>query len=201
MDTVFGATGLDAKTLEMGQELTWIRASQQGDDLAFNRLVLKWERPIFNLSLRMLHNADEAAEATQEIFFSVFKNIRRFRLDAKFSSWLYRIAVNQCISRLRRRPPGVHCSIEDDRNETPILDRVASRQSHEEDLLRAETRNEVRHALEFLVPEQRAAVELKFYQELTFDEIAEIVQVPLSTVKSRFYSGLEILKLRLGGKR
>lgn len=186
------AAGADAE-----QEGAWIAASQRGETVEFNRLVLRWEKPIYNLSLRMLADPDEAAEATQEVFLSAFRNIRRFRRDAKFSTWLYRIAVNHCLSRLRRRPPGVHYSLEQE-GAGRIVEGTLRRESHERDVLVSESRRRVRRALEHLPAEQRAVVELKFFQELTFDEIAATLEAPLSTVKSRLYAGLELLKSRLG---
>jgi RNA polymerase sigma-70 factor (ECF subfamily) len=181
------------------QEKDWIRASQRGDNLAFNRLVLRWEKPIYNLTLRMLQDPDEAAEACQDVFLLAYRSIRRFRQDARFSTWLYRIAVNHCITRLRRRPPGLHYSLDDGRQDAGVSGRLPARDSHEGDLLRAESRSLVRTALAYLPPEQRAVVELKFFQELTFEEIAGVIQAPMSTIKSRLYSGLELLKVRLGG--
>ena len=68
------------------REVAWIAASQHGDAVAFNRLVLKWEKPIYNLALRMLQDSEEAAESAQESFLSAFRNIRRFRSDARFST-------------------------------------------------------------------------------------------------------------------
>ena len=183
---------------EGGQEATWVAASQAGDALAFNRLVLKWEKAIFNLALRMLQDPDEASEATQEVFLSAFTNIRRFRRDAKFSTWLYRIAVNHCLTRLRKRPPGIHLSLDDGKDGPASLKGLASQGSHEQDLLREESRRRVRTAMQGLPAEQKAVVELKFFQDLTFEEISAICEAPLSTIKSRLYSGLESLKLRLG---
>jgi RNA polymerase sigma-70 factor (ECF subfamily) len=205
MDESFGSVlennrGLGTNAADPGQESAWISASQRGDGLAFNRLVLRWEKPIYNLALRMLVDPDEAAEITQEVFLSAFKNIRRFRQDAKFSTWLYRIAVNRCITRLRRQPPGVHYSLDDPRPVAQMAAKLPVHESHEEGFLQAESRNQVRQALEHLPPEQKAVVELKFYQELTFEEIAAIVEAPLSTIKSRLYAGLEVLKLRLGSR-
>ena len=191
--------GMGSNAAESGLENIWIVASQRGDSLAFNRLVLRWEKPIYNLTLRMLHDPDEAAEATQEVFLSAFRNIRRFRQSSKFSTWLYRIAVNHCITRLRRKPPGILYSLDDRRPEALLAAGLPVRESHEADFLLEESRNKVRTALEYLPPEQRAVVELKFYQDLTFEEIASVVQAPLSTIKSRLYAGLEVLKVRLGG--
>jgi len=184
---------------ERCQETAWIAACQQGDTVAFNRLVLKWEKPIYNLSLRMLQDRDEAAEAAQEVFCSAFRNIRRFRKDAKFSTWLYRIAVNQCITRLRKRPPGVHLSMDDEGPDAPLKGWTPTTDSHETEMMLQEQRKRVRLALENLPEEQRAIVELKFYQDLTFEEIAAVVEAPLSTIKSRLYAGLAVLKTRLGG--
>jgi RNA polymerase sigma-70 factor, ECF subfamily len=184
--------------MEASEETTWIAASQKGDSLAFNRLVLRWEKPIYNLALRMLHDPDEAAEAAQEAFLSAFRSIRKFRTDSKFSTWMYRIAVNHCISRLRRKPPGVHLSIDDRSDAPPLADRLPGPESHESELLLAESRHRVRRAMQSLPPDQRVVVELKFFQDLTFEEISAICEVPLSTIKSRVYAGLESMKLRLG---
>lgn len=190
---------LDTGGSDRVQEAAWVSASQGGDALAFNRLVLRWEKPIFNLSLRMLQDREEAAEATQEVFCSAFRNIRRFRRDAKFSTWIFRIAVNHCITRLRRRPPGIHLSMDDQRPGSPLKGWSPSLDSHEKEVLREEDRRRVRQAMEKLPADHRAVVELKFYQELTFEDISEVIEAPLSTIKSRFYAGLEMLKLRLGG--
>lgn len=179
------------------QESAWVAASQQGDTLAFNRLVLKWEQTMYNVSLRMLQNRDEASEATQEIFLLAYKSIRRFRQDAKFSTWLYRIAINHCVSRARRRPPGVHVSLDSEDALARPDRQLQTSDTQEGELLRAENRSRVHAALSFLPPEQRAVIELKFFQELTFEDIAAALQVPLSTIKSRLYSGMEILKVRL----
>lgn len=179
------------------QESAWVVASQHGDTLAFNRLVLKWEQTVYNVALRMLQNRDEATEAAQEIFLLAYKNIRRFRRDAKFSTWLYRIAVNHCVSRARRRPPGQHISLDSGEAEAHPAPELRATGTQEGELLRAENRVRVHTALSFLPPEQRAVIELKFFQELTFDDIAAALQVPLSTIKSRLYAGMEILKVRL----
>jgi RNA polymerase sigma-70 factor, ECF subfamily len=192
--TLFKKSRITATGLKDVAESVWVSASQQGDTLAFNRLVLKWEQAIYNLTMRMLQDPDEAAEATQEVFMSAFKNIRKFRQDAQFSTWLYRIAANHCISRLRRRPHGVQISLDDPRGVHPIARDLPAADSHEQEFLRQESCRNVLSALQHLAPEQRAVVELKFYQDLTFEQIAEITQTPMSTVKSRLYSGLGMLK-------
>ncbi len=199
LNSVFPKDGIaGVESSEQTQETAWIAAAQRGDPVPFNRLVLKWEKNIYNLNLRILQDPEEAAEATQEVFLSAYKSIRRFRHESKFSTWMYRIAMNHCISRLRRRPPGTQYSLDDTTSAVSAALHLPQRESHEREIMREETRNRVRRALEHLSPEQRAVVELKFFQDLTFEEIASVVRTPLSTVKSRLYSGLEILKVRLG---
>jgi RNA polymerase sigma-70 factor (ECF subfamily) len=179
-------------------ESDWVAASQQGDNRAFNRLVLKWEKQIYNLTLRMLQDPGEAEDTTQDVFLAAFRNIRRFRKDAKFSTWLYRIAVNHCLSRLRRRPHGIHVSLDAEGSEERVMSRLPSRDSHEGEILSEERQSRVRAALQFLQPEHKAVLELKFFQDLTFEEIAAVVEAPVSTIKSRLYAGLEVMRYRLG---
>ncbi|MCI0418790.1 MAG: sigma-70 family RNA polymerase sigma factor [Acidobacteria bacterium] len=199
MDSALSKTRtLSVQNPEGSQEVAWVAASQSGDAVSFNRLVLKWEKPIYNLSLRMLRDPDEAAEATQEAFLLAFKGIRSFRLDAQFSTWLYRIAANHCTSRLRKRPPGVHISLDGSQEGAEASQSLPAHECQEREFFRHESDEKVRRALDHLQPEQRIVVELKFFQELTFEQIATVVEAPLSTVKSRLYHGLEVLKIRLG---
>jgi len=172
-------------------EREWVEASRRGDAAAFNRLVLAWESTVYNLALRMLQDPEEAAETTQDVFLRAYRSIRRFRGSARFSTWLYRIAANRCLSRLRRRPPGTG---------PPAAPREpASPETQEANLLRAERARRVTRALRELGPDQRAVVELKIFQDRSFEEVAAILDAPVSTIKSRFYTSLEILRRRLGG--
>ena len=193
-------SGGASTSLEQTQEDTWISSSQRGDALSFNRLVLKWEKTVYNVALRMLQDRDDAAEATQEVFILAFKNIRRFRRNARFSTWLYRIAINRCVTRANQRPQGLHLSIDENGTALASIEQLTIAESQAVELLRSEQRHRVLNALSLLQAEQQAVIELKFFQELTFGEIAEILNIPLSTIKSRLYSGLEILKSRLGDR-
>ncbi len=182
---------------EQAQEKSWVSASQRGDTRAFNRLVLKWEKKVYNIALRMLQDRDEAAEATQEVFLLAFKNIRRFRKDARFSTWLHRIALNHCINHARHRPPGIHLSLDDKNTDIGRIKQMRVAETQVGELLRIEQQNRVLNALLQLQPDQQAVIELKFFQEMTFEEIAAVLSIPVSTIKSRLYSGLEILKTRI----
>lgn len=176
-------------------ERAWVDEARRGNAVAFNRLVLRWETPIYNLALRMLHDPVDAEDTTQEAFLAAFRKIRRFRGDSGFSTWIYRIATNLCVSRLRVRPPGFQAL-----NGANAPDRSVQRGSgeQEEAVLHAERRRSVHEALVRLHPDQKIVVELRFFQDRTFDEIAEILRVPTSTAKSRFYTALDLLKKKLG---
>jgi RNA polymerase sigma-70 factor (ECF subfamily) len=185
---------------EIEQESAWISSSQQGDARAFNRLVLKWEKRIYSVAFRMLRNREEAAEATQEVFLLAYRNIRRFRKDAKFSTWIYRIVLNHCLTRLKQRPPGTHLSLESESIPEKSAPQLRIEETQMGELMRREQKIRVLAALWRLTPDQQAVIELKFFQDLTFEEIAATLEVPLSTIKSRLYSGLEMLKSRLGAE-
>jgi RNA polymerase sigma-70 factor (ECF subfamily) len=179
-----------------------IERTLAGETDAFSLLVRKWERPIYGLSLRMLGRDEDARDVCQETFLAAFRNLRKFRGEAKFSSWLYRIALNACHSRLRHRGGAVEQSIDDEGEEGrkyELADTAA--ESLTDRLHRNERAGIVRRALQALPPEMRQVIVMKEYEELTFAEIAEVLQVPVSTVKSRLYTGLQQLRLRLGHLR
>ncbi len=179
-------------------QLGWIIASQNGDTVAFNRLILRWQSSIYNLNLRMLGDPEDAADVTQETFLRAYKSIRRFRLEARFSTWLYRIATNQCLTRLERGSRANQESLEqlqENRSMVPVA--LQSEGDQEASLFAQERQRHIREAVMSLPIEQRLTIELKFFQERTFEETADILGASPSTIKSRFYVGLEALKKRL----
>ena len=165
-----------------------------GDAEAFGELVRRWERRIFALTYGMLGREEDARDATQETFLSAFRNLRNFRGEAKVSSWLHRIAVNQCISRQRRSKVRGESALEEE-HETSIATPLSHSPVHV-----VEGRQEtaaVRRAINSLPVELRQVVVMKEFEELTFREISEALDLPLSTVKSRLYTGLKQLQMRL----
>jgi RNA polymerase sigma-70 factor (ECF subfamily) len=191
-------TGLSKSAdIDRDQESIWIEAGRNGDVRAFNSLVLKWEKRVYNIALRMLHNREDAEEAAQETFLLAWRNIRSFRRDAKFSTWLCRIAINHCLTRIQQRQRGFH-QILPEENETPCPSGFQIAETQTESLLRGERQRRILDAMARLSPDQRAVIELKFFQEMTFEEIGAALNIPLSTIKSRLYSGLTELKAKLG---
>lgn len=167
-----------------------------GETDAFGMLVLRWERHIYGLTLRMLGHSEDARDATQETFISAYTNLKHFRGDAKFSSWIYRIALNVCHSRLRRRSRRGDVSL-DEQFEAVGFEPASPQASIEEQMLGDQVSIHVRRALGAIPAEMRQVIVMKEYQDLKFHEIAEILDIPLSTVKTRMYTGLKELRKRL----
>jgi RNA polymerase sigma-70 factor (ECF subfamily) len=168
-----------------------------GDLDSFNQLVVRWERPIYALAYRVIGREEDARDVCQETFLRAFRAIRGFRGQAKFSSWLYRITLNLCRDWMRRErrapiaqaPEGVD-----------LIELAAERGVGEtvEDLIsRRELTQAVARAMAGLPEEQRTAIILKEYHGLTFQEIADLIDCPLSTVKTRLYQGLTVLRRQL----
>jgi RNA polymerase sigma-70 factor (ECF subfamily) len=142
-----------------------------------------------------LGSEDEARDAAQEAFLKAYKGLSDFKGEAQFSSWLYRIAVNLCRDRLRRRKGKTLVSLEALEDAGPV---IATREPGAHELVQQlDLRRAVRRAIAELSEEQREVVILKEYQGLTFLEIAQTLDLPVSTVKTRLYRGLGQLRLRL----
>ncbi len=167
-----------------------------GESDAYGVLVQRWERPIYGLTLRMLGHSEDARDATQETFINAYSNLKHFRGEAKFSSWLYRIALNVCHSRLRRRSRRGDVSLEA-QYEDVGFEPAAATCSVDDVLQSGQVSGAVRRALAAIPAEMRQVIIMKEYEELKFHEIAEILDIPISTVKTRMYTGLKELRKRL----
>ena len=168
-----------------------------GDAEAFGEIVRRWERRIFALSYGMLGREEDARDATQETFLAAFRSLRAFRGEAKVSSWLHRIAINQCITRQRRAKVRSESALEDEQEKNASSFSAPLRYSP---AITAEGREQtlaVRKAVNSLPVELRQVVVMKEFEDLTFREISEALDVPLSTVKSRLYTALKQLQMRL----
>lgn len=175
-----------------------IERTLAGETDAFSLLVQRWERPIYGLSLRMLGRDEDARDVCQETFLAAFRNLRKFRGEAKFSSWIYRIALNACHTKLRRRGGMVERSIDEEDEDGRRLEIADRRGETVSDLLHRDQKARlVRRALHALPPEMRQVIVMKEYEDLTFAEISEILEIPVSTVKSRLYTGLQQMRSRL----
>ena len=168
-----------------------------GDPEAFGEIVRRWERRIFALAYGMLGREEDARDATQETFLAAFRNLRGFRGEAKVSSWLHRIAVNQCITRQRRAKVRSETALEDEAERNAAVFALPADVSPARAAEYRERSAAVRVAVGALPPDLRQVVVMKEFEELTFQEISDVLDVPLSTVKSRLYTALRQLQMRL----
>ena len=172
-----------------------IAAALAGSSHAWEKLVKRYESRVFNQGLRLMGNPSDAMDLLQEVFLGVYRNLHRFRGDAKFSSWLFRIAHNKAIDLSRRKrllagtPPNAGGEAD------PLEGLPADRQQEPEiSLMRSELNQRIVERLSQLPLAQRLVVELKVFQSMTFEEIADMQDISENTAKTRFYAALKKLK-------
>jgi RNA polymerase sigma factor (sigma-70 family) len=167
-----------------------ITRARAGSREAFDKLVRIYEDKMFSLAYRMTHDREAALDLTQETFFTAFKEIRRFRGEASFSTWIYRIASNKAINYMRRKSLLSFLSLEKTAPTEASYEMADNTQTQE--LGRAMT-----EAIAALPPKQKLVFNLRFYEELPFAEIADVTGKSVSTVKTSYQKAVEKLRKRL----
>ena len=162
-----------------------ITRARQSDIEAFNLLVSRWEKRVFNYLLRLTGNPEDSLDLSQDVFLKAYQNIRKLDDAARFGPWLFRIAHNEACSHFRKRRP------EAGAEDAAFLERTPAPG------VAPEVSIAVAGALARLTPDQREAVVLKVYQGFRFEEMALILNCPVSTVKSRLYTALDLMKNEL----
>ena len=159
-----------------------IAKASRGNVDAYNVLVSRWEKRVFNYLLRLVRDREDALDISQDVFLKAYQSLKKLDDASRFAPWLYRIAHNEAYSLLRRRKPVAELAAE-----------YATGESRER-MYPIEMTLAVEGALGKLSEDQREAVVLKIYQGFKFEEMAEILAEPVSTVKSRLYTALDLLK-------
>lgn len=158
-----------------------------GDPSAFEPIVERYQRPLFNLALRMIGRHDEALDATQNAFVSAYTHLDTFDPEQRFFSWIYRILKNECLNALRKR-----------REMGPLPVDLPSPGGPTDALERHERQAAIKAALLELTIEYREVILLRHFTELSYEEIASTLGIPVKTVKSRLYSARQRLAALLG---
>ena len=164
---------------------------------AFGEIVRRWERKIFALCFGMLGREDDARDACQEAFIAAYRNLKKFRGEARVSSWLHRIAVNQCLTTKRRQRTRAEDFLDDEDGSEERTFIAAAHYSPAKTVEKGERLNIVRQAVGALPGDLRQVIVMKEFEDMTFQEISETLELPLSTVKSRLYTALKQLRLKL----
>jgi RNA polymerase sigma-70 factor (ECF subfamily) len=166
------------------QELVWLERARRGDEQAFGKLVEAYQGPVYNLAYRMLGSAGEAEDAAQETFVRIYTKLHTYQPDRKLSSWIFSIASHYCIDRLRRRGHASWLSLDED----PLVTVLPSGERDPEDeVMREEVRDEIQGLVEQLPPAYRAPLILRYWQDMSYQEIADVLGLSVQAVKSRLH--------------
>ena len=161
-----------------------ITGARKGDVEAFNHLVSRWEKRVYNYLLRLTGRSEDSLDLSQDVFLKAYQNLRKLDDPARFGPWLFRIAHNEAYSMFRKRHPDTSGDAElAEREPAPGVS--------------PEVSIAVNAAMNRLTPEQREAVVLKVHEGFKFDEMAEILGCPVSTIKSRLYTAFDLMKAEL----
>lgn len=172
-----------------------INKALSGSAQAWDMLVTRHEKRVYNYALRMTMNPDDALDLMQDVFVSVFRNLHQFRHESSFPRWLLKIAANRTVDFHRR---GLKRQSEFSGDQ--VFEDIAQTENDPfDDLLKRETNRQIVAMLNQLPSEQRLTVEMKFFQHMTFEEIAQMLEISPNTAKTRLYAGLRKMKAYLEG--
>ena len=165
-----------------------------GREDGFEELVRRYQRPITNYVFRMLNDYDASLDVTQEVFIKVYNSLSRYSSEYKFSTWLYRIAHNAAIDYIRRRSPNEQSIETENKDGAYQLQIESPHPTPEQDRERSEWRTEIEAVVKCLPAVYRELILLRHSQDLSYDEIAEITNLPLGTVKNRLFRAREMMR-------
>ena len=168
-----------------------VRDCLAGDPQAFAALVQQYEKPVYNVALRMLRNPEDARDIAQSVFLKAWQNLSSYDPKYKFYSWIYRMAINESLNILRSHG----------RDAEPVDERLPAEDAGPLDLLAAgQGREAVLAAVRRLKPEHRSVIVLHYFVDLPYEDIADVLEVDAKTVKSRLYSARQVLKDQLAAR-
>lgn len=165
-----------------------------GREDGFEELVRRYQRPITNYVFRMLNDYDSSLDVTQEVFIKVYNSLHKYSSEYKFSTWLYRIAHNAAIDFIRRRAPNEQSIETENKDGAYQLQIESPNPTPEQDRERSEWRTEIETVVKCLPSVYRELIVLRHAQDLSYDEIAEITNLPLGTVKNRLFRAREMMR-------
>jgi len=171
-----------------------ITRSISGLEDSFEELVRRYQRPIAGYVFRLIGDYESSLDVTQEVFIKVYNSLERYRSDYKFSTWLYRIAHNAAIDHLRRNSINTQSIETESADGTYQLQLESPLPSPEQNRERSEWKAEIKAVIRLLPPAYRELIVLRHSQDLSYDEIAEVMGLPLGTVKNRLFRAREMMR-------
>lgn len=180
------------------QDEELIKASQDGKDTAFRELMLRYMGPIFNFSKQYSKTDEDAEDITQDTFFKAWRHIKRFDASKAFKPWLYAIARNTALDHIKRKRASAFSELDSDETDTQFADTLEDDGPLPPDIFeRQELAVEIARSMDSLHPDHRAVLVMHYREELTFNEIADIMNKPMNTVKSWHRRALAKLRTML----
>jgi RNA polymerase sigma-70 factor (ECF subfamily) len=177
------------------QDYELVQKALEGDEKAFTRLLARYKDAIYFMLLKMVNNRNDAEDLTLEAFGKAFKNLHQYSPTYAFSTWLFKIASNNCIDFLRRKK-GTYIALESngDTSENSEVIRLKSKELNpEEKLIRQQKAILLQRIVRKLKPRYRTLVELRYFREFSYEEIAKELDIPLGTVKAQLFRAREML--------
>ncbi|HLP16328.1 MAG TPA: sigma-70 family RNA polymerase sigma factor [Bacteroidota bacterium] len=185
------------------QDIDLITKAQHGDIAAFEELIFRYDKNVLGIAAQFVHSAEDAKDIYQEVLIRVFKGLPKFRFQSEFSTWMYRIATNVCLTHTSGRQKHKHHSLDESGDESdehhrqlsPVI--VSADPQPDEAMMNEELAGQVRTALGYLSPQQRLVFTLKHYQGLKLRDIASMMQCTEGTVKKHLFTAMQRMRKHL----
>ncbi len=180
------------------------RAVNDGDQQAFAELMERYKKPVYHMILKMVRNVDDAEDLTIEAFAKAFKNLHRFKKDFTFSTWLFRIATNNSIDFIRKKKLetfSLNTSLKDDDGESVSIDVEDKNLDPQEEAIKSQKIELIQMFVTKLPAKYQRLVRLRYFQELSYEEIATELEAPLGTVKAQLHRARELMYDLVKGKK
>ncbi|MDN4166550.1 sigma-70 family RNA polymerase sigma factor [Cytophagales bacterium LB-30] len=179
------------------------QATKENDEQAYAELMKRYKKPVYHMILKMVRNVDDAEDLTIEAFAKAFKNLHRFKKDYTFSTWLFRIATNNSIDFIRKKKLdtfSIHASFKDDNGDAVGIDVQDENLNPQEETIKTEKIQIMRTFVDKLPPKYQRLVKLRYFDELSYEEIATELEAPLGTVKAQLHRARELMYELVRGK-
>ncbi|HEX8547465.1 MAG TPA: sigma-70 family RNA polymerase sigma factor [Cytophagaceae bacterium] len=171
-------------------------AKENGDEKAYAELMQRYKKPVYHMILKMVRNVDDAEDLTIEAFAKAFKNLKKFNPEFTFSTWLFRIATNNCIDFIRKKKLdtfSISNTFKDDNGDSVDIDIRDVNLNPQEETIKSEKVDIIQAIVTKLPPKYQVLVKLRYFQELSYEEIAVEIDAPLGTVKAQLHRARELL--------
>jgi len=178
-------------------------ATLRNDEQAYAELMQRYRKPVYHMILKMVRNVDDAEDLTIEAFAKAFKNLKRFKKDYTFSTWLFRIATNNSIDFIRKKKLetlSLNSSFTDDNGESVSIDVQDENLNPQEETIKSQKIELIRTFVTKLPPKYQKLVRLRYFEELSYDEIATELDAPLGTIKAQLHRARELMYDLVKGK-